>query len=106
MRWVRWWSLWFLLQIHEGTTTVTSDESVYRQRVRVLDHARAIGNVAAKYGLDALRPKTKRLPAVPNATPTHIIEVLLTLAITLPMVWVAAINVSHAPLRSLRLRPG
>ncbi len=45
MRWVQWWSLWFLLQIHEGTATVTSDEIVYQQRVRVLDHARAIGKV-------------------------------------------------------------
>lgn len=104
MRWARWWILWFLLQIHEGTTTVTSDQIVYQQRVRALDHARTIGNVAetcrtfgispktfykwrnaaAKYGLDALMPKAKRPPAMPNATPTHIIEVLLTMAITMP----------------------
>ena len=104
MRWARWWSLWFLPKTHEGTTTVTSDEIVYQQRVRVLDHARVTGNVAAtcrtfgmsrktfykwrnaaaKYGLAALRPKTKRPPAMPNTTPTHVIEMLLTLAITLP----------------------
>lgn len=83
---------------------MTTDEIVYQHRVRVLDHARATGNVAAtcrtfgmsrktfykwrniaaKYGIAALRPKSKRLPAMPNATPTHVIEVLLTLAITLP----------------------
>ena len=104
MRWARWWNLWFLLQTHEGTTTVTSDQIVYQQRVRALDHARQNGNVAAtcrtfgisrktfykwrniatKYGLAALQPKTKRPPAMPNATPTHVIEVLLTLAVTMP----------------------
>ena len=83
-------------------TTVTSDQIVYQQRVRALDHARATGNVsetcrtfgisrktfykwrnaAAKYGLAALRPKTKRPPAMPNATPTHVVEMMLTLAIT------------------------
>jgi len=77
---------------------------VYQQRVRVLDHARQTGNVAAtcrtfgisrktfykwrnataKYGLAALMPKLRRPPAKPNATPTHIVEVLLTLAITMP----------------------
>ena len=83
---------------------MTSDEIVYQHRVRVLDHARVTGNVAAtcrtfgmsrktfykwrnvaaKYGIEALRPKSKRPPAMSNATPTHVIEVLLTLAITLP----------------------
>ena len=104
MRWARWWILWFFLQIHEGTTTVTSDEIVYQQRVRVLDHARESGNVAAtcrtfgisrktfykwrnaaaEYGPAALMPKAKRRPAMPNATPTHVVEILLTLAITTP----------------------
>ena len=83
---------------------MTTDEIVYQHRVRVLDHARVTGNVAAtcrtfgmsrktfykwrniaaKYGIEALRPKSKRPPAMPNATPTHVIEMLLTLAITLP----------------------
>lgn len=87
-------------------TTVTSDQIVYQQRVRALDHARTSGNVAqtcrtfgvsrktfykwrntaAKYGLAALMPKSKRPPAMPNATPTHVLEVLLTLAITTPTV--------------------
>jgi transposase InsO family protein len=104
VRWARWWNLWFLLQTHEGTTTVTSDQIVYQQRLRALDHARQTGNVAetcrtfgmsrktfykwrdaaAKYGLAALMPKLRRPPAMPNATPTHIVEVLLTLAITMP----------------------
>jgi hypothetical protein len=77
---------------------------VYSQRVLAVDHARNSGNVAAtcrtfgtspktfytwrntaaKYGLAALTPKTKRSPAMPNATPTHIVELLLTLAITMP----------------------
>lgn len=35
----RWWVLWFLLEIHEGSTTVTADVIVYQYRVRVLDHA-------------------------------------------------------------------
>ena len=85
-------------------TTVTSDQIVYQQRVRALDHARTSGNVAqtcrtfgisrktfykwrntaAKYGLAALMPKSKRPPAMPNATPTHVLELLLTLAITTP----------------------
>jgi transposase InsO family protein len=73
---------------------------VYQQRVGALDHARNSGNVAAtcrtfgispktfykwrstaaQYGLAALMPETKR----PPATPTHIVELLLTLAITMP----------------------
>ncbi|MDG0975893.1 helix-turn-helix domain-containing protein [Ilumatobacter sp.] len=83
---------------------MTSDQIVYQQRIRALDHARQTGNVAetcrtfgisrktfytwrntaAKYGLAALQPKAKRPPAMPNATPTHIVELLLTLAITMP----------------------
>jgi transposase-like protein len=83
---------------------------VYQQRVRALDHARNSGNVAAtcrtfgiipktvykwrntaaKYGLATLMPKTKRPPAMPNATPTHIVELLLTLAIKMPTLGVAS----------------
>jgi len=104
VRWARWWNLWFFLQTHEGTTTVTSEEIVYHQRVRMLDHARVSQNVsetcrvfgvsrktfykwrniAAIYGLAALWPKAKRSPAMPNATPTHVIELLLTLAVIEP----------------------
>ena len=104
MRWVRWWYLWFLSQTPKGTTTVTSEEIVYHQRVRMLAHAVETGNVtatcevfgvstktfhkwrnvAAKYGLDALWPKQKRRPMMPNQTPTHIVEVLLTLVVMMP----------------------
>jgi len=41
-------------------------------------------NVAAMYGLAALWHKSKRSPAMSNATPTHVIELLLTLAVTSP----------------------
>lgn len=41
------WNLWLLLQTHEGTTTVTPDQIVYQQRVRILDHARQTGNISA-----------------------------------------------------------
>ena len=104
MRWIRWWYLWFLSQTPKGTTTVTSEQIVYHQRVRMLAHAVETGNiaetcrvfgvstktfhkwrnVAAKYGLEALWPKSKRAPMMPNATPTHVVEVLLTLVVTLP----------------------
>lgn len=77
---------------------------MYQYRVRVLDHARVTANVAAKcctfgmcrktfykwrniaarYAIEVLRPKSKRPPAMPNQTPTHVIEVLLMLAVTLP----------------------
>jgi transposase InsO family protein len=83
---------------------VTSDQIVYQHRVRVLAHSRETGNVAEtcrtfgisrktfykwrhaaeQYGLDALWPKARRRPQMPNATPTHIVEVLLTLAVTAP----------------------
>ncbi len=83
---------------------MTSDEIVHQFRARVLAHADATGNVAAtcrtfgisrksfykwrnqvqRYGLDALTPKTRRAPQMPNATPTHVVERLLTLAIEVP----------------------
>src|SRR5690606_17089867 len=40
--------------------------------------------LADRYGLDALIPKTRRTPQEPNATPTHVIEELLTLAVIEP----------------------
>jgi transposase InsO family protein len=85
------------------TTTVTLDEIVYHRRVRVLDHAgqtsiteacRTFGISrttyyrwaarAARYGLAALMPKGRRSPAMPNATPGHIIEIVLAEAIARP----------------------
>jgi transposase InsO family protein len=88
----------------EGTTTVTPAEIIYHRRVRLLALADELGNaaeacrlmgvsrtrfyewrkLAANYGTDALMPKARRTPQVPNATPTHIVEDLLTLAVIEP----------------------
>ena len=73
--------------------TVTPTEIIYHRRVRVLEHAaktsvaeasRVFGvsrttiqrwrNLAGAYGLDALIPKTRRSPAMPNATPTWVVD--------------------------------
>jgi transposase InsO family protein len=90
----------------EGTTTVTPAEIIYHRRVRLLALADELGNVAqacrqmgvsrtrfyewtaivAQYGIDALMPKTRRAPQLPNATPTHVIEDLLTLAVVEPTI--------------------
>ena len=71
---------------------MTPDEIIYQPRVRVLEHAAETGNVAAtcrtfgisrktfyewrnvaeRYGLEALMPKARRRPQLPNATPTHV----------------------------------
>jgi transposase InsO family protein len=83
---------------------VTRDQIIYQRRVQVLAHAAKIGNVsetcgvfgisrtrfyewqamAERYGLEALMPKARRRPQLPNATPTHVLEVLLTLAVLQP----------------------
>jgi len=88
----------------QGTITVTRDEIIYQRRVRVLEHAAETGNVSATcrtfgisrktfyewqrvaraYGLEALMPKHRRKPQLPNATPTHVIHELLALAIAEP----------------------
>jgi hypothetical protein len=67
-----------------------------------LDHARQSGNVAetcrvfgisrntfyewrtvaAHYGIEALMPKARRSPQLPNATPTWVVAELLTVAVT------------------------
>src|SRR5580692_2933336 len=79
--------------------TVTPAEIIYRRRLAVLEHAARICNVAEtcrvfgisrtryyqwkkvadQYGLDALWPKERRRPQLPEATPTHVVERLLTL---------------------------
>ena len=84
--------------------TVTPTEIIYHRRVRVLDHAAQSGNVsetcrvfgisrktfyewkalAERYGLDALLPKSRRTPQMPNATPTWVVSELLTVAVTEP----------------------
>jgi transposase InsO family protein len=83
---------------------VTRDQIIYQRRLRVLAYAEQTGNVAetcrvfgvsrtrfyewrsiaARYGVEALMPKQRRRPQLPNATPTHVIEVLLTLAVLQP----------------------
>jgi transposase InsO family protein len=85
---------------------VTPAEIIYHRRVRLLALGDELGNVAeacrqmgisrtrfyewrtivAEYGLAALMPKTRRTPQLPNATPTHIVEDLLTLAVVEPTI--------------------
>jgi transposase InsO family protein len=86
--------------------TVTPAEIIYQRRIAVLDHAQRTGNVteacrvfgisrtryyewknvADRYGLEALMPRARRKPQMPEATPTHVIETLLTLAVTQPTI--------------------
>jgi len=85
---------------------VTPAEIIYRRRVALLDHAQRTGNVsescrtfgvsrtryyqwkkaADRYGLAALMPKARRTPQMPEATPTHVLEALLTLAVVEPTI--------------------
>jgi transposase InsO family protein len=83
---------------------MTPDEVIFHRRVQCLAHASRIGNIteacrvfgvsrttfyqwsttASAYGLEALMPKARRVPQMPNATPTHVVAELLTLAVTEP----------------------
>ena len=82
---------------------MTPDEIIYHRRARVLEHARKTTvseacrvfgvsrttfyrwqSRAAAYGLDALMPKGRRKPAMPNATPTWVLEELLAEAVVRP----------------------
>jgi transposase InsO family protein len=83
---------------------VTRDQIIYQRRLRVLAHAEETGNVAEtsrvfgvsrtriyewrrvaeRYGVEALMPKARRRPQLANATPTHVLEALLTLAVLQP----------------------
>ncbi|MBV8303103.1 MAG: helix-turn-helix domain containing protein, partial [Acidimicrobiia bacterium] len=85
---------------------MTSTEIIYRRRLRVLEHAAEHGNVAETcrtfgisrtrfydwknraeaYGLEALMPKERRSPQMPNATPTWVVNELLTLAVAEPTI--------------------
>ncbi len=85
---------------------MTPAEIIYHRRVRVLEHAAETGNVAAtcrtfgvsrtrfyewrnlaqRYGVEALMPKDRRAPQMPNATPTWVVNELLTLAVTEPTI--------------------
>jgi transposase InsO family protein len=86
--------------------TVTPAEIIYQRRIAVLAHAAKTKNVAEScrvfgisrtryyqwkkaaddYGLDALMPKKHRSPQMPEATPTHVVEHLLTLAVIEPTI--------------------
>jgi transposase InsO family protein len=86
--------------------TVTPAEIIYQRRLAVLDQAERTGNVseacrtfkvsrksyyewkhvADRYGLEALMPKSRRKPQMPEATPTHVVEALLTLAVLQPTI--------------------
>jgi transposase InsO family protein len=82
---------------------MTPAEIIFHRRVAVLEHAaktsvaeahRVFGvsrktihawkRIAAAYGLEALMPKSKRAPAMPNATPTWVVEELLAEAVVRP----------------------
>jgi transposase InsO family protein len=85
---------------------VTRAEIIYQRRIAVLDHAARVGNVAEacrvfgisrtryyewkgvadRYGLAALMPKDRRAPQMREATPTHVVEALLTLAVLEPTI--------------------
>jgi transposase InsO family protein len=85
---------------------VTPAEIIYRRRLAVLEHAEKSKNVAETcrifgisrtryyewkksadaYGLEALMPKERRRPQLPNETPTHVVSELLTLAVTEPTI--------------------
>jgi transposase InsO family protein len=88
----------------EEPITVTPAQIIYHRRLRVLDHAERTGNVAEtcrlfgisrtrfyewrnraeRYGVEALLPKARRAPQLPNATPTWVVEELLGLAVAKP----------------------
>jgi transposase InsO family protein len=82
---------------------VTPAEIIYHRRVRVLDHAATHGVTATcatfgisrqsyyrwagrarRYGLSALMPKARRSFAQPNATPPHVVEIVLAEAVARP----------------------
>ena len=85
---------------------MTPAEIIYHRRVRLLALGDELGNVAqacrqmgisrtrycewtaivGQYGLEGLMPKIRRAPQLPNATPTHIVEDLLTLAVVQPTI--------------------
>lgn len=85
---------------------MTPTEIIYQRRRRVLELAEELGNVseacrmvgvsrtkfyewrrlAAAYGDEALVPKDRRAPQLPNATPTHVITELLSLVVAEPTI--------------------
>jgi len=85
---------------------VTPAQIIYQRRLALLALAEELGNVAAacrsfgvsrtryyewkqvaeRFGLEALMPKERRAPQMPSATPTHVVERLLTLAVLEPTI--------------------
>jgi transposase InsO family protein len=85
---------------------VTPEVIIAQRRRRLLELADELGNVsaacrtmgvsrtryyewkktAAAYGVDALTPKARRAPQMPNATPTWVVNELLTMAVTEPTI--------------------
>ena len=83
---------------------MTPEQIIHHRRLAVLEHAVRCGNVseacrtfgvsrtryyewnklAERYGAEALLPKARRRPQLPNATPTHVVERLLTSAVLEP----------------------
>jgi transposase InsO family protein len=90
----------------EPITMTTSAEIIYHRRVRLLDLAEELGNIAEAcrqigvsrtryyewknvaelYGLEALWPKDRRRPAQPNQTPTHVVADLMALVVIEPTI--------------------
>jgi transposase InsO family protein len=88
----------------EEPTTVTRVEIILQRRARVVELAAELGNISAAcriigvsrtsfyewqavaetYGLEALLPKPRRRPQLPNETPTHVVAELLVLAAVQP----------------------
>ena len=87
----------------EEPITVTPDQIIYHRRVRVMEHARAtsVSEACRTFGvsrttfyrwqrrvedggLDALMPKGRRPPAMPNQTPAWVIDELLAEAVVRP----------------------
>lgn len=88
----------------EEAITVTPDQIIYQRRQRVMAHAATSNNIsetcrvfgisrttfyrwqerAEQFGLEALMPKQRRAPLLPNATPTWVVEQLIGLAIQQP----------------------
>ncbi len=90
----------------EESIAVTRDEIILQRRARVLELAAELNNIseacrtigvsrtrfyewqrlAQDYGLDALLPKERRKPQLPNATPTHVVNDLLAIAVIEPTI--------------------
>jgi transposase InsO family protein len=89
---------------YRRTITVTPIDIVHQRRVAAVTHAISGGNksetarvfgvsrktihgwtkLAETHGMEALRPKQRRPPQMPNATPTWVVEQLLQLVILEP----------------------